>query len=126
MGVLFTDDAFAPLFAVRRRPAEAPRRLALVTIMQYAEGLSDAQAADTVRARIDWKYSLSLELTDRGFDSSVLSEFRTRLVSGGMEQQMLDLMLTRFRERKLLKERGRGSRPQPARVCGGDDAPCAQ
>jgi transposase len=44
------------------------------------EALSDRQAADAVRARIDWKYALGLELTDSGFDHTVLSEFRTRLV----------------------------------------------
>src|SRR5947209_9297647 len=75
--------------------------------MQYVEGLSDQQTADAVRARIDWTYSLSLELTDAGFDASVLSEFRTRLVTGGREQHLLDLMLVHFRERKLLKARGR-------------------
>src|SRR5947209_15438908 len=75
--------------------------------MQYVEGLSDQQTADAVRARIDWTYSLSLELTDAGFDASVLSEFRTRLVTGGREQHLLDLMLVHFRERKLLKDRGK-------------------
>jgi Transposase domain (DUF772) len=60
-----------------------------------------------VRARIDWKYSLSLALDDPGFDASVLCEFRTRLVAGGLEQRMLDLMLEHFRAHKLLKARGR-------------------
>jgi Transposase domain (DUF772) len=46
--------------------------------MQYAEGLTDRQAADAVRTRIDWKYALSLEITDSGFDFSILSEFRSR------------------------------------------------
>jgi len=57
-----------------------PWRLALVTVLQFRENLSARQAADAVRARIDWKYLLGLELTDAGFDFSVLSEFRTRLV----------------------------------------------
>ena len=78
-GVIYDDDSFAPLFSWRGQPAETPWRLALITILQFAEGLSDRQAADAVRGRIDWKYALSLELTDAGFDSSVLSEFRTRL-----------------------------------------------
>jgi len=76
-------------------------------VMQYAENLSDRQAADAVRARIDWKYALSLELTDAGFDYSVLSEFRQRLLDGGLEQEMLDMMLTRFNESDLLKTRGK-------------------
>jgi len=107
IGALFTDEEFAPLFPARGRAAESPWRLALVSVMQYVEGLSDRQAADAVRARIDWKYSLSLELADPGFDASVLSEFRTRLVSGGLEQRLLDTMLERFRAHKLLKERGK-------------------
>jgi transposase len=69
--------------AVRwRRPVAPPWRLALVTVMQFGEGLSDRQAADAVRARSDWKYALGLELTDAGFDSSVLSAFRAWLVAG--------------------------------------------
>ncbi len=54
-----------------------------MTILQFRENLSDRQAAEAVRARIDWKYLLGLELTDAGFDFSVLSEFRTRLLQGG-------------------------------------------
>ena len=83
MGVFFEDEQFADLFSSRRQLALSPWRLALVTIMQYAENLTDRQAADAVRARIDWKYALSLELTDPGFDYSVLSEFRDRLRSVG-------------------------------------------
>lgn len=75
------DEDFHDLFPVRGQPAEAPWRLALVTLMQYAEGLTDRQAADAVRTRIDWKYVLSLELTDTGFDFSILSEFRSRLLA---------------------------------------------
>lgn len=71
------------------------------------EGLSDRQAADAVRSRIDWKYALSLELTDSGFDSSVLSEFRSRLLSGSAEQMLLNILLDKCRERKWLKAKGR-------------------
>ena len=106
-GALFTDDAFASLFPPRGQPAEDPARLALVTILQFAEGLSDRQAADAVRARIDWKYALGLELTDRGFDASVLCEFRSRLLQGNAEQTLLDTLLLRFREAGLLKARGK-------------------
>jgi transposase len=75
--------------------------------MQFAEGLSDAQAADAVRARIDWKYALALDLTDPGFDASVLSEFRQRLITGHAELLLFETMLTRFREQGLLKAKGR-------------------
>ena len=106
-GSLYTDHAFAALFPRRGQPAEAPGRLALVTVMQFAEGLSDRQAADAVRSRIDWKYALALELTDPGFDASVLSEFRGRLIEGNAEQVLFETLLTRFREAGLLKPRGR-------------------
>jgi transposase len=67
-GAIVADHEFAALFPTRGQPAEAPWRLAMVTIMQYVEDLSDRRAADAVRSRIDWKYALSLELTDSGFD----------------------------------------------------------
>ena len=107
LGAIYEDAAFASLFSTRGQPAEAPWRLALVTIMQYAEGLSDRQAADAVRSRIDWKYALNLELTDPGFDPTVLCEFRARLITGHAEQLLLDTLLQRCRERQLLKARGR-------------------
>ncbi len=83
LGAVFDDTRFAGLFPVRGRPAEAPWRLALVTLFQFAEGLPDRQAAEAVRGWIDWKYALALSLTDPGFDSTVLREFRSRLVEGG-------------------------------------------
>lgn len=105
-GALYADQAFAPLFSQRGQPGAAPACLALVTVMQFAEGLSDRQAANAVRGHIDWKYALGLELTDPGFDASVLSEFRTRLIAGQAEAQLFELMLSRFREAGLLKTRG--------------------
>jgi transposase len=107
LGELFEDVEFAGLFAVRGRPAVSPARLALVSVLQYAEGLSDRQAADAVRGRIDWKYALGLELSDTGFDASVLSEFRARLVAGDAAQRLLHRMLDRLRERGLLVRGGR-------------------
>lgn len=80
LGVLFRDEQFAALFPSRGRPAWSPGRLALVPVLQHAEGMPDRQAAMAVRARIDWKYALGLELRDPGFDYSVLSEFRARLI----------------------------------------------
>jgi len=83
LGTLYQDEDFQDLFPRLGQPAETPWRLALVTIMQYGEGLTDRQAADAVCTRIDWKYVLSLEFTDSGFDFSVLSEFRIRLAHSG-------------------------------------------
>ena len=77
LGTLYTDADFVDLFPTWGQPAEAPWRLALVTVLQFVEGLPDRQAADAVRSRLDWKYALNLELGDPGFDHTVLSEFRT-------------------------------------------------
>jgi transposase len=107
LGPLFQDQQFTALFPQRGQPAEAPARLALATLLQFAEGLSDRQAADAVRGRIDWKYALALELTHPGFDHTVLSEFRSRLVEGQAERLLLDAVLTRCQELGLLKKRGR-------------------
>jgi transposase len=107
LGPIYTDAAFATLFPPRGQPAESPARLALVTIMQFAEGLSDRQAADAVRSRIDWKYALGLELTDPGFDASVLSEFRSRLLPGDGSQLLLERMLEQLHHQGLLKPHGR-------------------
>jgi len=107
LGALYTDEDFAALYPHRGKPALEPWRLALVTVMQFVENLSDRQAAEAVRARIDWKYALSLALDDPGFDFSLLSEFRQRLVAGDAEHLLLDRLLDLFRDKKLLKARGR-------------------
>lgn len=73
------------MFGVRGRPGLSPGQLALVSLLQYAEDLSDRQAADAVRGRIEWKCALGLELEDPGFDFSVLSGFRARLVEHGQK-----------------------------------------
>jgi transposase len=107
LGVFYTDEAFVELFSNRGQPAESPWRLALVTIMQFAENLTDRQAADAVRSRIDWKYALGLELTDPGFHFSVLSDFRARLVAHEATEQLLNAMLIRFKTQGLIKVRGK-------------------
>src|SRR5690349_2879640 len=94
LGPLYRDAQFADLFPTRGQPAASPARLALASVLQYVEGLSDRQAADAVRGRIDWKYALGLELTDPGFDHTVLSEFRSRLITGKADQLLLDALLT--------------------------------
>jgi transposase len=106
LGEIYQDASYAELFPGRGQKAESPGRLAWVTVMQYSEGMSDRQAAEAVRARIDWKYVLGLELDDPGFNYSVLSEFRERLVAGQKEQLLLDELLSRLKELKLLKAGG--------------------
>lgn len=107
LDTLFTDEAFLTLFPTHGQPALPPWRLALVTLLQFAEGLSDRQAAHAVRSRIDWKYVLRLELTDSGFDASVLSEFRSRLLAGSAAFLLFDMLLAWCRDRQLVKARGR-------------------
>jgi len=117
LGSVYADEDFADLFPRRGQSAEAPWRLALVTVLQFAEGLSDRQAAEAVRSRIDWKYLLALELTDTGFHYSVLSEFRTRLIAGSAAHRLLDGLLGECQVRGWLKRGGR-QRTDATRVLG--------
>jgi transposase len=107
VSVLYEDEGFRKFYSTRGQPALPPWRLALVTVFQFLEQLSDRQAADAVRGRIDWKYALGLELTDPGFHFSVLTEFRARLVVGEAEHLLLDTLLERFKARGLVKARGK-------------------
>jgi transposase len=106
LGTIFQDEDFIALFPAWGQPGLPPWRLALVTLMQFRENLADRQAAEAVRARIDWKYLLSLELTDPGFDFSVLSAFRDRLLAGSAEALLLEKLLERCQALGLLTARG--------------------
>ena len=107
LGELVGDEQFAAAFATRGRPGLSPGQLALVTVLQFAGDLTDRQAAEAVRARIDWKYCLGLALDDPGFDFSVLSEFRARLVEHGLAERVLDVLLERLVERGLVRAGGK-------------------
>ncbi|WP_223884689.1 IS1182 family transposase [Micromonospora craniellae] len=107
VGEVFTDEQFAAAFGVRGAPAESPGALALVTALQYTENLTDRQAAQMLARAIDWKYALGLELTDPGFDASVLSKFRTRLVEHGLEEQVFTRMLAVLTGKGLIAAGGR-------------------
>ncbi|MER6629030.1 IS1182 family transposase [Streptomyces sp. NPDC000987] len=107
LGPLFDDEIFRSAFGLRGRPGVAPGQLAMVSVLQFAENLTDRQAAHAVRARIDWKYLLGLQLTDSAFDFTVLTGFRDRLLDHGMEEKVLDLMLERLIELRLVSGRGR-------------------
>ncbi|NIY65468.1 transposase IS4 family protein [Streptomyces malaysiensis] len=107
LGVLFTDEQFAGLFPVRGKPAWSPGRLGMVLVLQFVEGLTDRQAAEAVRARIDWKFALGLELTDPGFDFSVLSEFRDRLAGADGGRGVLDAILAAAQEKGLVAAGGK-------------------
>jgi transposase len=106
MGSLYQDDDFADLFPKRGRAAEAPWRLALVTVLQMGENLSDLQAAEMVRGRLDWKYALSLHLEDTGFDASILCDFRQRLVENQAQERLLEPILQICRTRGWLVQGG--------------------
>jgi transposase len=106
-GTLYTDQLFADLYPPEGRPVEvAPWRLALVVVMQYMEGLTDRQAADAVRRCMDWKYALSLDLYDPGFDFTLLHDFRERLLTHAAAQRLLDTFLTTCKARGWIKARG--------------------
>ncbi len=106
LGTIFSDADFAALFPPCGQPALSPWRLALVTIMQFRETLADRQAADAVRARIDWKYLLGLALRDPGFHFSALSAFRDRLLAGEAEELLLEKLLRHCQAFGILKAHG--------------------
>src|SRR3989475_2390190 len=97
LGTIFQDNDFAACFPLEGQPGLPPWRLALVTIMQFREHLADRQAAEAVRARLDWKYLLGLELTDPGFAFSALSEFRDCFLAGSAAEHVWDKLLERCR-----------------------------
>jgi transposase len=107
LGGWCADERFAAAYPARGAPGRSPAQLAmvtvLVTVLQFTEALTDRQAADAVRGRLDWKYCLGLSLEDEGFDFSVLSEFRARLVSGGLEGAIFEALLARLGEQGLLR-----------------------
>src|SRR5260370_4813059 len=107
LGPIYSDESFAHLFPARGRPAEAPWRLALVTVLQAIEGLTDRQAAEYVRTRIDWLYALALPLSDPGFDYSILTDFRQRLLAAQAQDLILEPILQVCRERGWLKAGGK-------------------
>src|SRR5258708_18898250 len=107
LGPIYSDEQFAHLFPKRGRAAEAPWRLALVTVLQAIEGLTDRQAAEAVHTRIDWLYALALPLDNPGFDYSILSDFRQRLLAAQAHDLILDPIVQLCRERGWLKARGK-------------------
>jgi len=110
-GSLYTDELFADLYPPSGRPvAVLPWRLARVLVMQYIEGLTDRQAGrplgHAVRRCRDWKYALSLEIPDPGFDFTLLHDFRVRLLQHAAGQRLRDTFLLASKARDLIKSRG--------------------
>ena len=107
LGQWLRDEDFAAAFGARGRPGWSPSRLALVTVLQRAENLTDRQAAEAVRTRIDWQYLLGLAWDDPGFDHTVLAEFRLRVADAGLELAALDALLARLAAGGLVKAGGK-------------------
>jgi transposase len=108
-GELFADAEFASAFGATGPRGWSPGRLALVTVFQMAENLTDRQAAEAVRDRLSWAYALGLDLEDTGFDHTVLSEFRSLVVAHGLEEKVLDLLLARLKDLGLVGAGGKQS-----------------
>jgi transposase len=107
LGQWMADELFAAAFGVRGRPGQPPSRLAVVTVLQMMEDLTDREAAEAVRTRLDWQYLLGLGLADPGFDHSVLSEFRGRIAEHGLEEAVLDALLAKLAADGLVKAGGK-------------------
>jgi transposase len=80
---LWNDEDFVGWYPRDGRRGLPPAQLATVCVLQFLLGLSDRQAAEAVRCRIDFKYALARELDDPGFHHSVLTDFRERLTQDG-------------------------------------------
>jgi transposase len=117
LGSWYADAQFAVAYRVRGKPGLSPAQLAMVTVLQFTEDLTDRQAADAVRGRVDWKYCLGLDLEDAGFGFTVLSGFRDRLLAGGAERVIFDALLARVRDLGLVSAGGR-QRTDSTRVLG--------
>ncbi|MFB7957788.1 transposase [Streptomyces sp. NPDC056045] len=102
---LWCDEDFADWYPRDGRPRLSPAQLATVCVLQFLLGLSDRQAAEAVRCRIDFKYAMAMELDDPGFHHSVLGDFRDRLTEDGRADRLLDLALVRLKEAGLVRER---------------------
>ena len=118
LGCWYDDAAFAQAYGLRGRPGISPAQLAMVTVLQFTENLTDRQAADAVRGRLDWKYCLGLALEDEGFGYSVLSEFRARLVAGSLELSIFDLLLLERLKALGLVQAGGRQRTDSSHVLG--------
>ena len=102
---LWSDEDFAGWYSRDGRPGISPAQLATVCVLQFLLDLSDREAAEAVRCRIDFKYALGLDLDDPGFHHSVLGDFRDRLLGEGRADRLLDLALARLKEAGLVRER---------------------
>ncbi|MGW6793653.1 IS1182 family transposase [Streptomyces chartreusis] len=104
---LWSDEDLEEWYPRDGKPGLSPAQLATVSVLQFLLELSDRQAAESVRNRIDFKYALGMELEDPGFHHSVLADFRERLAQEGRADKLLDLALEKIRAVGLVRQRGR-------------------
>ncbi|MFI1522683.1 transposase [Kitasatospora cineracea] len=95
---LWRDEDLAGWYPRDGRPGISPAQLATVGVLQFLLGLSDRQAAEAVRCRIDFKYAMAMELDDPGFHHSVLADFRERPAQDDRADRLLDPALERLKE----------------------------
>jgi Transposase DDE domain/Transposase domain (DUF772) len=81
---LFPPELFADLFQPTGRRSVPPSILAVVTVLQRLEGLSDREAADRFAFDVRWRYAAGVADAVPGeetasFASTVLVDFRARL-----------------------------------------------
>ena len=105
---LFPDEAFADLFpSGRGRPSEPGDVVATVMVLQALEGLSDRQAGEALRLRIDWKVACGLGLTDVGIHPTTLTYWRKRLRASGQPRRIYDAVAQVIAETGVLNSRRR-------------------
>ncbi len=103
---LWSDEDFAHWYSRDGRPGLSPAQLATVSMLQFLLNLSDRQATEAVRRRIEFTCALGLELDDPGFRHSVLTDFRDRLAQAGRADELMGLALERMKQAGLVTERG--------------------
>ena len=105
--VKLNEQEFSDLYPSDGQPGLSPVILAFVTVFQFIEKLPDRQAAESLRMRMDWKYAMHLPLEYVGFNYSVLSEFRDRLIAGEAEGRVFEVLVGQIRAMGLIKEHGK-------------------
>ena len=73
-----------------------PSVLTIILILQMIEGLTDEQAANAIRERVDWKYALHLPLVNNGMDAKWLCQFRREVIHDQAARTVFEAVLSRF------------------------------
>ncbi len=102
--VLVDDEDYALLYkdSPRGRPSIPPSMVVLAMLLQYHDDCSDAEAEQRMRFDLRWKHALGMGLEDEGFDATVLSRFRRKLLDHGLERALFERLVNAAREAGLL------------------------